>query len=190
MPRLRIKTTDGKLERITVPDNITLRDLKELIARDVVHNAATTPVKLSLNNQVPGPCHVQTAVDVFPLLTRVKLAGFRWSLKAHNKTPCKQLASAVVISCGSWDLQTTRSLMHHLIDVSDQAHPHLFLFLLPSDLLQLMKSQQYPWKRQHDRHVCLLVRKTSSRDLKRWVDCCKSQFDSNAAEKVRAPLYL
>ena len=177
MPRLRIRTTDGKLERITVPDNITLRDLKELIARDVVHNAAATPVKLSLNNKVPGPCHVQTAVDLFPLLPCVQLTGFRWSLKAHHKTLCKQLASAVVISCGSWDLQTTRSLMHHLI-VSNQAHPHPFLFLLPSELLQLMKSQQYPWKRQHNHHVCLVVRKTSSRDLNRWVaaNCCKSQF--------------
>ncbi|KAL3150240.1 hypothetical protein ABBQ32_000098 [Trebouxia sp. C0010 RCD-2024] len=52
MTRLRIKTSDGKLERITLPNNSTLRELKELIARDVLHNSGTTSVKLSLNNKV------------------------------------------------------------------------------------------------------------------------------------------
>lgn len=56
MTRLRIKTSDGKLERITLPNNSTLRDLKELILRDVLRDTGTTPVKLSLNNKVPGPC--------------------------------------------------------------------------------------------------------------------------------------
>lgn len=45
MTRLRIKTADGKLERITVPDHSTLRELKEVIAKNLLCDTSTIPDK-------------------------------------------------------------------------------------------------------------------------------------------------
>lgn len=189
MTRLRIKTSDGKLERITLPNNSTLRELKELIARDVLHNSGTTSVKLSLNNKVPEPR--PGSGYLYPLDFVLKLVGFRWSLKAHQKTHCKQLASAAVISCGSWDLQTTRRLVHHLIDLANQTQTHLFLVLLqsPLNLLQLVKTQQYPLKRQPKYRVCRASRRMRCRFLNRLV-ASNCHFDSGAAGKVSAPMIV
>ena len=52
MTRLRIKTADGKVERITVPDESTLRELKEIITKDLLQHTSPTQVKLSLNKKV------------------------------------------------------------------------------------------------------------------------------------------
>lgn len=52
MTRLRIKTADGKLERIAVPDDSTLRELKEVIAKNRLCDTSTTQIRLSLNNKV------------------------------------------------------------------------------------------------------------------------------------------
>ena len=52
MTRLRIKTADGKIERMTVPDGSTLRELKEIIATDLLQHTSINQVKLSLNKKV------------------------------------------------------------------------------------------------------------------------------------------
>ena len=48
--RLRIKTTDGRLERISVPEHSTLGDLQKQVAD--VFNLAGNDITLSLNKKV------------------------------------------------------------------------------------------------------------------------------------------
>lgn len=71
MTRLRIKTADGKLERVTVPDDSTLHDLKAVIAQDLLHNTSTTQVKLSLNKKVLIRTSAVSSVVSLPILTLV-----------------------------------------------------------------------------------------------------------------------
>ena len=52
MTRLRIKTADGKVERVTVPAGTTLSGLKQIIAKDILRRASPAEVKLSLNKKV------------------------------------------------------------------------------------------------------------------------------------------
>ena len=71
MTRLRIKTADGKLERVTVPADSTLHHLKAVIAQDLLHNTSTTQVKLSLNKKVLIRTSAVSSVVSLPILTLV-----------------------------------------------------------------------------------------------------------------------
>lgn len=80
MTRLRIKTADGKLERITVSDDSTLRELKEVIAKKLLCDTSTTQIRLSLNKKVLirrglEPCAVKTFVSL-PVSTRFRVTAF------------------------------------------------------------------------------------------------------------------
>lgn len=133
MTRLRIKTADGKLERITVPDDSTLRELKEVIAKTRLCDTSTTQIRLSLNNKVLSrrdlvPCAVYkfnpTSLD---LVLGYCLFQCRWSLKAQDTTLCGQLASAVGTLCGSW--LPGRVLIHQSAELLNLSQQILFVSL-------------------------------------------------------------
>lgn len=54
--RLRIKTADGRVERITVPEHTTLGDLQKHVA-SVLPNLAVNDLRLSLNKKVRVALH-------------------------------------------------------------------------------------------------------------------------------------
>lgn len=56
MIKLRIKTCDDRVERISVADNGTLGDLKEVIATSLLQHLPATQVRLSLNKKVVHRC--------------------------------------------------------------------------------------------------------------------------------------
>ena len=73
MTRLRIKTADGKIERMTVPDDSTLRELKETIAKDLLQNTSTTQVKLSLNKKVLNRWSLRGGAEFKPIRSDLTL---------------------------------------------------------------------------------------------------------------------